>query len=1134
MGIVKCFNCGKKCVAVSDSVCPHCGNMLSHVKLSFVEYIGSPYSLNGYQRSYKLVLLKSILEEINERGKANSFAVVSRFRKFYENRIKNGFVADRNVDKKIEFICSSTSSDIFEVIKVNPYNAIKKHGFLNMNREILGGDFVFCDGLDNLTENERNNIIELLDQKLKLYYSKIDAQDALATDAIKEDERTIKEEKNDLQVLSTIDLFRIKKEIEPAKESKEHDLNNNVIVEKSERISIESNAEQRRFRDVKIESLDISNRTYNALKRAQINTVDELIEVMESGKLQFIKHIGVAGEEEIKNAIKNSEKREKQNVQQDAVHEKNRIDEVFSENIFTLFRDYCRSKGIETVDQINEISVDEVINLKGLGQVKVKRLLAKIEEEGLVLGQKNKRKEVYPFKKIHSTNKILSIEILFSFGISRQVIRALNFAGIKTLRDLKKQTETSLLHILDKKRYAYLLEIKEVFEKPLKEVVALNISKHENERGFEFYLDRAEGKTLQIIADENGLTRERVRQICVKFEQEIYVAINIIIQPIIKENKKNYITAEQLSDIFDDDRYDKIVLQLMKNSEDYIYLDFSNIFVAKRKYPNIKKDLEKIAEQIVGEGINIFEKTEEIEETLNERGYSFLDADDFLGLLISLNYKFYNEFVIKNKQSYGLLCANIVAKEFPDGIKINNEEEVKKLRKLCTEKYGDLGLPEDNRPFLTRVCQYLIQSGKGEYTSSENIFIEPATLNEIKQFIDENDRTEIYYKELFQEFEGLLLMTSNIYNAGALHGILLYNYPKEYNYTRDFLIKLNAEKDSRSVAERISDTIFENGKAMSREEILLKLPYLTDISISLAIWNSEDLIQWDTNHFNTSRNIRFEPLEREKIEEMIEVSFNKNKGYCSEGIIYEKMIEKVPEFIKRNDIRNSQNAFYSIGAIFKNDYNFRKPHILRKDWPTDANMIDITKYLMGMPKSFLLTDYHKLAERMKWSKTTAGLTLNELEKEYSRISSDEYMLRTQIDISEADCVYLKNTLNEIPEWYVPASKFMNCGDFTPSGIEINEFSIEEIVKNKGLGWRVISPKVRDRRYQKNVLVKEDCKIKEFDELIATVLKENGYKTISENALLVFMQVNGFAMKYLPKELFNSDYFKVTENGFEIV
>ena len=144
------------------------------------------------------------------------------------------------------------------------------------------------------------------------------------------------------------------------------------------------------------------------------------------------------------------------------------------------------------------------------------------------------------------------------------------------------------------------------------------------------------------------------------------------------------------------------------------------------------------------------------------------------------------------------------------------------------------------------------------------------------------------------------------------------------------------------------------------------------------------------------------------------------------------------------------------------------------------------------------------------------------------------MLRTQIDISEADCVYLKNILNEIPEWYVPASKFMNCGDFTPSGIEINEFSIEEIVKNKGLGWRVISPKVRDRRYQKNVLVKEDCKIKEFDELIATVLKENGYKIISENALLVFMQVNGFAMKYLPKELFNSDYFKVTENGFEIV
>ena len=120
------------------------------------------------------------------------------------------------------------------------------------------------------------------------------------------------------------------------------------------------------------------------------------------------------------------------------------------------------------------------------------------------------------------------------------------------------------------------------------------------------------------------------------------------------------------------------------------------------------------------------------------------------------------------------------------------------------------------------------------------------------------------------------------------------------------------------------------------------------------------------------------------------------------------------------------------------------------------------------------------------------------------------------------------------EWYVPATKFMNCGDYTPSGIEINEFSIEEFVKNENLGWKVISPKMKDRRYQKSVFVHEGCKIKEFDELVAAVLKEKKYKNISENDLLTFLQVNGFAIKYVPKELFNSDYFRVTEDGFEVI
>ena len=64
MGNIKCLNCGNDITMISGSVCPNCNTRLSHVKISFLAYLGPEDSLSGYQRSYKLVLLKSLFEEL--------------------------------------------------------------------------------------------------------------------------------------------------------------------------------------------------------------------------------------------------------------------------------------------------------------------------------------------------------------------------------------------------------------------------------------------------------------------------------------------------------------------------------------------------------------------------------------------------------------------------------------------------------------------------------------------------------------------------------------------------------------------------------------------------------------------------------------------------------------------------------------------------------------------------------------------------------------------------------------------------------------------------------------------------------------------------------------------------------------
>lgn len=45
MGKIKCLNCGTELTMISNAACPACGIRLSHVKISFLAYLGPEDSL---------------------------------------------------------------------------------------------------------------------------------------------------------------------------------------------------------------------------------------------------------------------------------------------------------------------------------------------------------------------------------------------------------------------------------------------------------------------------------------------------------------------------------------------------------------------------------------------------------------------------------------------------------------------------------------------------------------------------------------------------------------------------------------------------------------------------------------------------------------------------------------------------------------------------------------------------------------------------------------------------------------------------------------------------------------------------------------------------------------------------------
>ena len=55
--------------------------------------------------------------------------------------------------------------------------------------------------------------------------------------------------------------------------------------------------------------------------------------------------------------------------------------------------------------------------------------------------------------------------------------------------------------------------------------------------------------------------------------------------------------------------------------------------------------------------------------------------------------------------------------------------------------------------------------------------IDDGVLQDIKAYIDNLAHQDVYYTQIFAEYEGLLMMTSNVDNAGFLHGVLSWKFP---------------------------------------------------------------------------------------------------------------------------------------------------------------------------------------------------------------------------------------------------------------------------------------------------------------------------------------------------------------------
>lgn len=144
------------------------------IKRDFFKYIEAKEEnlIPKYQKSYKLVLLISLLKLANESGKAIFDDVCTDIMNMYISRYKEGLKAeteDSDIQRQIETLSLEV---VKRVMRGTPYEKINEKNYIYMTKE-KGKEFLsFNSELWNaFDEKDKDMLLDILQYKLKKYYN---------------------------------------------------------------------------------------------------------------------------------------------------------------------------------------------------------------------------------------------------------------------------------------------------------------------------------------------------------------------------------------------------------------------------------------------------------------------------------------------------------------------------------------------------------------------------------------------------------------------------------------------------------------------------------------------------------------------------------------------------------------------------------------------------------------------------------------------------------------------------------------------------------------------------------------------------------------------------------------------------
>lgn len=92
--------------------------------------------------------------------------------------------------------------------------------------------------------------------------------------------------------------------------------------------------------------------------------------------------------------------------------------------------------------------------------------------------------------------------------------------------------------------------------------------------------------------------------------------------------------------------------------------------------------------------------------------------------------------------------------------------------------------------------------------------------------------------------------------------------------------------------------------------------------------------------------------------------------------------------------------------------------------------------------------------------------------------------------------------------------------------------LQSIIENYDLGFRVLDPKTKDRRYKKGIIVFTDNPYRTYEAFVIAQMKKDGLSFIEKDAFSGYLKRKGLVLTAtIPVELYEGDGLRLEGNNF---